>query len=462
MAVALLRTPTIQVALAVAFVLIVGLWGYTGYEFTTRMAAVEEQSARVTARYLAAQERLTSIRSQVLVASVHIRDALLEPDRALISRYEQQIRDIYATIDSALGAYQPVQDTAAQRDQVERLRRELNEFRELTAEVLVQIKGGSAGDVRKLLNQSLVPRREAAVRVSEDVQSLNRAAFVEHQREIALIHRGAERRTWQQIGLALIASLGIGLVFSVYAGRLESRLMAQMQTNEYNTRYLQQLSTRLIGAQEEERRHVARELHDEVGQALTAVQVELSVAQRRLRAADQDARILTEAETITRGALQTVRDISQLLHPVLLDDLGLAAAVEWQARSFEARHGIRVDLQQEAMAKRLPQAVELAGYRIVQEALTNIAKHARATTCRIVLRRQNGDLEITVEDDGRGFDPSDLRATERGLGLVGMHERAALLDGRVALESTLGVGTSVKVRLPVINRGYVQAPASAG
>jgi two-component system sensor histidine kinase UhpB len=121
-----------------------------------------------------------------------------------------------------------------------------------------------------------------------------------------------------------------------------------------------------------------------------------------------------------------------------------------------------VDLQQEAMAKRLPQAVELAGYRIVQEALTNIAKHARATTCRIVLRRQNGDLEITVEDDGRGFDPSDLRATERGLGLVGMHERAALLDGRVALESTLGVGTSVKVRLPVINRGYVQAPASAG
>ncbi len=342
-----LRKPTIQAALFSGFALVVVLWGYTGYEFTSRMAAVEDQSARVTARYLEAQEHLTMLRSQVLVASVYVRDALLETDRNLLSRYENQIEETYARIDAALLGYEPVIDSAAGRAQVERLRREVEGFRQMTAQVLLRVKEGPVVDVRTLLNQNLVPRREAAIRVSEEVQSLNRAAFVQHQNDITQIHRLAERRTWQQIGLALLASLGIAMFFSFYAGRLESQLMAQMQTNELNTRYLQHLSTRLIGAQEEERRTVALELHDEVGQALTAVQVELSLAQRRLKSAGYAPALLGDAESITHGALQTVRDISQLLHPALLDDLGLTAAIEWLARTFEARHGIRAEVQQE-------------------------------------------------------------------------------------------------------------------
>jgi methyl-accepting chemotaxis protein len=215
-----LRKPTIQAALILSVGLIVGLWAYTGYEFTTRMAAVEEQSAGITARYLEAQERLTTVRSQVLVGSVHVRDALLESDRTLISRYQQQIDDTYRNIDNALRDYEPVLDTEAGRTHIERLRREFDGFKQMTAQVLASVKNGSARDVRTLLNQSLVPRREAAVRVSEEVQSLNRAAFVQHQANIAQIHRLAERRTWQQVGLALLASLAIALVFSVYAGRL--------------------------------------------------------------------------------------------------------------------------------------------------------------------------------------------------------------------------------------------------
>jgi signal transduction histidine kinase len=335
---------------------------------------------------------------------------------------------------------------------VERLRREIDDFRQMTGQVIARTKIGGVADVRALLNQNLVPRREAAIRVSEEVQGLNRAAFVQHQTDITQIHRLAERRTWQQIGLALLASLGIAMVFSFYAGRLEARLLAQMQTNEHNTRYLQHLSTRLISAQEEERRTVARELHDEVGQALTAVQVELSLAQRRLKAAGQAPSLLGDAETITHGALQTVRDISQLLHPALLDDLGLAAAIDWQARTFEARHGIRVDVQQDGVTKRLPREVELAAYRIVQEALTNVAKHSRASSCRITLRRQEANLDIVVEDDGRGFEPGDVTESQRGLGLVGMRERAALLSGRIAFESGGGTGTRVEVRLPVSDR----------
>lgn len=441
-----LRRPTIQVALLLGFGLVVGLWAYTGYEFTTRMAAVEEASAEITARYVEAQDRLTRVRSQLLVASVFVRDALLEPVETLMPRYERQLDETYDEIDAALSDYEPVLDTAAQRVQVERMRREVNDFRLMTAKVMAARHGG-ATDVRELLNRNLVPRREAAVRVSEEVQALNRTEFIRHQTDISRVHRTAERRTWQQVGLALLASLGIGAFFSVYAGRLEARVQQQLERNQRSTRDLQYLSSRLISTQEEERRTVARELHDEVGQALTAVQVELAVAERRLKIAGH-ASVLGDAQAMTHSALQTVRDMSHLLHPAVLEDLGLAAAVEWQARTFEVRHGIPTEVHQDASAHRFAREVELTAYRIVQEALTNVARHSAATTCSITLQRGETDLEVTIEDNGRGFDVAEA-GERRGLGLVGMRERAAVLSGVVTLASECGGGTRVRVRLPI-------------
>jgi signal transduction histidine kinase len=449
-----LRRLTIQAALFLGFGVVVGLWVYTGYEFTTRIAGVEEESANITSRYLEAQERLTRIRSQVLVASVYVRDALLEPVQGLTPRYERQLEETYAAIDSALDEYVPVLDTADEREHVQRLRKEVDEFRQMTRRVLLARQGRSVADVRDLLNRNLVPRREAAIRVSEEVQALNRAAFVRHQTEIARVHRVAERRTWQQVGLALIASLMIGAFISLYAGRLESRLQEHLRANEQSTRDLQYLSARLMTAQEEERRSVARELHDEVGQALTAVKVELSLAQRRLNGTPQSS-VLLEAQEITDGALQTVRDMSQLLHPAVLDDLGLTAAVEWQARTFEVRHAIRVDVEHSGLSQRLPREVEVAVYRIVQEALTNVAKHSGATACRIRLARTEAELAVSIEDDGAGFDLSDTAAARRGLGLVGMRERASLLAGEVSLASERGGGTRVTARVPLARTVHV-------
>src|SRR5690606_11490749 len=211
-----LRRPTMKAVLIAGFALVVGLWAYTGYEFTSRMAAVEDQSNKITARYLEAQESLTRIRSQLLVASVYVRDALLEPDDEVIARYEGQLEDTYLEIDRALGAYVPVLGTSAERDHVERLRREIDQFRQMTRDVLRRNANGNSNHTRTLLAQNLVPRREAALRVSEEVQALNRTAFVQHQRDIADVHRIAERRTWQQVGLAVLASLVIAWIFSFY------------------------------------------------------------------------------------------------------------------------------------------------------------------------------------------------------------------------------------------------------
>ena len=163
---------------------------------------------------------------------------------------------------------------------------------------------------------------------------------------------------------------------------------------------------------------------------------------------------------ITDGALTTVRDLSRLLRPALLDDLGLPAAIEWYLNAFGTRHGVRVALSQEHMDDRLLPEIETAAYRIVQEALTNVAKHAGASACRVYLRQMSGTVLVTVEDDGIGFDRAlfvDGR-TSRGLGLIGIRERVSHLGGTVRLEGAPGEGTRLTVELPA----RVQKPSKDG
>src|SRR4029079_6133417 len=134
-------------------------------------------------------------------------------------------------------------------------------------------------------------------------------------------------------------------------------------------------------AQEEERRTIARELHDEVGQLLTAIKVELAIAQRAIQTDGASPEVLQDARSMTDNALHTVRDLSRLLHPALLDDLGLPTAVTFYLRAFAKRQGVRAELEQDGMDARLSPEIETAAYRIIQEALTNVARHARAAEC---------------------------------------------------------------------------------
>jgi signal transduction histidine kinase len=179
--------------------------------------------------------------------------------------------------------------------------------------------------------------------------------------------------------------------------------------------------------------------------------VELNVAQRAtiewqpLRA--QTA--LAEAQSITGGALRTVRSLSQLLHPAALDDLGLPAAIDSALRGLQRRHRIRAELHQTAMPDRLSREVELAAYRIVQEALNNVGRHAQATRCDVTLTHLPDRLVVEVEDNGVGFlEDHDRPIVARGLGLVSARERATRLGGTFDILSTPGHGTRLIVTLP--------------
>jgi two-component system, NarL family, sensor histidine kinase DevS len=197
---------------------------------------------------------------------------------------------------------------------------------------------------------------------------------------------------------------------------------------------------RVVAGQELERRRLARELHDETGQALTSILLGLRAVERtasaeEMRAATSDLRELVVA------TLQDVRRLAVELRPKALDDFGLAAALERFAQTFSEATDMQVEVEAQLGQERLPPEVETTLYRIVQEALTNIVKHAEATRVSILLIRRPTTATVVIEDDGRGFDTDDVR--DEGLGLVGMRERVELHDGRLTVESAPGSGTTL-------------------
>jgi signal transduction histidine kinase len=208
------------------------------------------------------------------------------------------------------------------------------------------------------------------------------------------------------------------------------------------------LAAGLERAREAERTRIARELHDELGQALTGLKMDLAWFRPRVLedpAVRDRVRAMLE---LVDGTVVVVRRIAGELRPGVLDDLGLAAAMRWQARQFEQRSGVRVEVESED-APDLDAERTTALFRIFQEALTNVARHAAATTVRVRLAWHDGGVVLEVADDGRGVTPEQARGLTGSLGVIGMRERAEAWGGRVTLTGAPGQGTTVTVHIPV-------------
>jgi len=239
-------------------------------------------------------------------------------------------------------------------------------------------------------------------------------------------------------------------------------MLRRVEANEAELRssadQLRALAARLDASREEERRLMAREIHDQIGQALTALKLDLAWIRTRLP--DQPPGELAQRaqamDQLIDGTLDTARRLSSTLRPALLDDLGLAATLKWQAREFEGRTGVRcaVDLTEDTDGAIAPDAA-LVMFRIVQEALTNVVRHAgaRQVTIRTAVERATGGsvLVLSVSDDGRGI-TAEERARPTSLGLLGMQERALMLGGSVVVSGASGVGTVVTARVPASTR----------
>jgi signal transduction histidine kinase len=445
------RTPTIKTGLAIGFGLTVALWLFAGVQFNRRMDGLRREASEIAARYSRAQEQLSSVNQQILIGSVLVRDAVLSLPAGGSDAIAPRLDNVYQRAIDSINEYVPVLvSSRAERDRLEQVGRDINALRLTMLDVAqkARTEGSIAGQAALL--QQVRPKRDLILQVTDDIRRLNRAAFGQQQEAIAALYHRTEQQMWAFLAFATIASLFIGGGAVGYAGRLESNLRERQLREASHARDLQRLSAQVMHVQEDERRHIARELHDEVGQILTAIKMELAVAQRTMTDAGASPQSLAAARSLADDGLASVRDLSHLLHPSLLDDLGLPAALARLIDDFSRRAETATTLTIDGLYERLPPAVEAAVYRVIQEALTNVARHAHSRTCSVRLVRTDTGLEVVIADQGRGFDVVDAAADRRsGLGLLGMKERVADLQGTLVIESAIESGTSVRIALPI-------------
>ena len=246
-----------------------------------------------------------------------------------------------------------------------------------------------------------------------------------------------------EVSSRMIYKDGVAVAVQGTARDITERKRAQQAMQTY--------ARRLLEAQEAERQNIARELHDEIGQVLTAVSLNLHSIKKTFPTEAFQPNI-EESLQIVEDALSRVRELSLELRPSLLDDLGLAAALRWYIGRYTARSGIATEILGDADIGRISHEVETACFRITQEALTNAARHSHATRATVHIERTNGNLELKVSDNGIGFDFDQLlfgMASALSLGLRGMQERALAVKGRVQITSKPGQGTQVTLNVPV-------------
>jgi signal transduction histidine kinase len=451
----MMRPPrTINAALLIGFLVIFTVWLASTAYFTEHLAETQERSAAIHSRYTRGQELLFAVRSQVLLGSIFVRDALLENNQSTTGAppARDQLRSLQAQVNQELEQYKaidPVDEGAGWMQ----LEDELRDFWDVAVRLVVP-EPDDRTVAQSRLHTEVIPRREAIVHLSDEIRQVMADNASREQGELSEANWQVRRRIWETTAVAVIVGLAIAMLSTWYVRRLEVTVREEHAEVARNRQELRHLSGRLVRAQEDERRTIARELHDEIGQALTAVDVELAVAEGAVGTDGRAAAAIHEARTVTQRALGGVRDLSQLLRPSMLDDFGLPDTLHWYLRNFSDRTGVRTELVEDRLSDRLPIDVEVCVYRAIQEALTNVSRHAQATACRVFVQRLASSVIVTVEDDGVGLQaPGTGTGVGRdGLGLVGIRERVSELGGTFRIEGKGGKGTRLTFELPLTTR----------
>ncbi|MBI3916680.1 MAG: CHASE domain-containing protein [Betaproteobacteria bacterium] len=273
--------------------------------------------------------------------------------------------------------------------------------------------------------------------------------------DYAIIERVDALLPWLALAGGLLSSvLLFGMFYSLASSRSRAVGIANEITKDLrdSTEQLQAMSRRLVDAQESERRQLSRELHDRVGQNLTALSINLDILKTQMAGNGNAAFCprLDDAASLLEATAGAIENVMSELRPPMLDDYGLLPALQWYANEFSGRTGIQVSVDGDEGMERLTQASEIALFRIMQEALNNVAKHAHATSIRITLERSSARFMMTVADDGVGLNTTLLPLGRRrpGLGMVTMRERAQAAGGQFEIEAAAGCGTRVVVRIP--------------
>lgn len=452
---------TIRGALGAGFAVVFGLWVLSAYDLIRNLQDVERRVTDMQAAQARGTLARATVRTNVLLGSIYLRDALIDSGEISRDYYRREIQQIRAEIEQLLPSHLLDVELEIERKHWTDLQQKLQAYWTSLELVFSPDLPRNTAEAAAMLRRNVVPIRGDVLAVVDNLSALQRLSQQRQQVEASLLYRSASDRFLRNVAGAIVLGLLVACFAFWHVGRLEREIHRQRLSEAHNRHDLERLSARLVDVQEDERRNLARELHDEVGQALTAIKMEVGVALRSAGADPRARASLEEARAIAETTLQGVRDLSQLLHPSMLDDFGLPEALAAYLRGMSKRTGIRAQLTHTGLDERLPSDVEVAIYRIVQEALTNVARHSGAHACTVSLTADRGTIRLVIEDDGRGLGRAASVAqfgsgadhaaasTPRGLGLIGMRERAQALSGRFVIENRAEGGTRVIVTLPV-------------
>ena len=404
---------------------------------------VRHQETLIRQAFLQRLSALDQIRAQIYLSGTYVRDFLLSPDTSGAQAQTSRLAALERETHAALQGYSRILE-AEEREPFRALQSEIEAYWGVLDRTVAWSPQQRDRLRYSFFYDELVPRRTAMLQIADRIAAVNERGLSRAEERLAASSDGLRRSLVLTFGIALAGGLVLALLTIGYTLRLERELERRLEENARARADLQELSARLLRAQENERRTLARELHDEVGQSLSAILMEAESASCSEEPGEMRDH-LAAIRTLAEKTVNEVRDLALLLRPSMLDDFGLVPALNWYAREMTKRTGLNVVVEADDAADNLPDEHKTCIYRLVQEAVNNAGRHANARTAEVVVRRDSHRVLLTVRDDGAGFDTRFVR----GLGLLGMEERVRRLGGSFRIDSKLGRGTAIEAELPV-------------
>ena len=400
---------------------------------------------RLQLRFLTRNRQLEQIRSSIYLSGTYARDSLLAPEPSGARAQMVALDGLKANAEKALDDYAKSLDLE-EKAPFQSLRTEIAAY----WKVLDRTSAWTVQERNKFRYEffytELIPRRTSMLQVADQVAQLNDQALQRGNEQLGLLYERLRLGLLATVVITLLGGAALAALTSFLMLRLQAEARERLRESLAARAGLRELSAKMVRAQEDERRAISRELHDEAGQSFSAILMEAE-SLLELFPANGSASHLESIRSLAKRGISETRNMALLLRPSMLDDFGLVPALNWQAREVAKRAGFRIHLTADEQANDLPEEHKMCIYRVVQEALTNVARHAQAVAVQVEVRNLPGTILLTVQDDGSGFDAGRIR----GLGILGMQERVAHLGGTLDIDSHPGRGSLLKVQLPVAN-----------
>jgi signal transduction histidine kinase len=432
-------------ALAIGFGILVVLIAALGFGATRRADTIYAEMQNAQVAYLQTEAFRRGIVTDMYYADILVRDYLLDTS---LENVQSILQELLKTRDLLQDRLDNLSELVGEIESpgLARLQEEVQGYWESLDPIFAWTPQEKSAQGSAFLRRKVLPRRQAVVNLAREMARINDENLSRARQRLQ-----ASQDVLHNFLLQMMAfTLGLGIIVAVLTTRrvstLERKHNEQTKQIEQTQNNLRRLSRRLVQAQELERQALSRELHDEVGQMMTALGMELGHLET-LRSGNVEAfrSRIEDAKRLNADAMRAIRDLAMGLRPSMLDDIGIEAALQWQGREFSRHTGVPATVRVNGSIDYLNDSQRTCIYRVVQEALTNCARHAKAKHVVVSLQADEDGVVVIVRDDGVGFNPTVARG---GLGLIGMQERVQELEGTVTITSQPQKGTTIRVELP--------------